>query len=233
MSVTFPNVPDAPGVPQVARAFLPNPTSAGVTIGGAVLASLFGLISTQSQWGIYDSSHNLVFEPDSILEFECHPKADIADFPVQGDSSGDPTSFASYNKVVLPWDARIRMSKGSTLLDRQQFLKSLKTAFNSIGLYTIVTPEETYQYADILNYDIVRSTEGQRATGAYFLHEIDVYFRQILSVQAQYSTTTLANASNPSAVPMSVTGAVLPQDVAGQYASLASGASLSGAYGAF
>jgi len=233
MSVTFPNVPNAPGVPQVARAFLPNPTSAAVTIGGAVLASLFGLISAQNQWGIYDASGNLVFEPDSILDFEYHPKADIADFPVQGDSNGNPTSFASYNKVVLPWDARVRMSKGSALTDRQQFLKSLKTAFNSIGLYMIVTPEETCQNCDIVNYDVVRSTQGQRATGAFFLHEVDVYFKQIQSVQAQYSTTTLSNASNPSAQPQAVTGAVLPQDVAGQYASLANGASLSGAYGAF
>lgn len=233
MSVTFPNVPNFPGVPQIARATLPNPSSVAVTLGGAVLSSLFGLISSQSQWGIYDSNHNLVFEPDSILEFECRPKADISDFPVQGDSSGNPTSFASYNKVVLPWDARVRMSKGSTLADRQQFLKSLKTAFNSVGLYTIITPEETYSSCDILNYDIVRTTEGQRATGAYFLHEIDVYFRQILSVQAQYSTTALANASNPSALPQSVTGAVLPGFATGAIANQAAAASLSGAYGAF
>lgn len=233
MSVTFPNVPNAPGVPQVARAVLPTPSSIAVTLAGGVLSSLFGLVSTQSQWGIYDSSGNLVFQPDSILDFECHPKSDISDFPVQGSSTGNPTSFASYNKVVLPWDSRVRMSKGSTLTDRQQFLKSLKTAFNSIGLYTIATPEETYPNADILNYDIVRSSEGMRATGAYFLYEIDVFFRQILSVQAQYSTTVLQNASNPSALPQATTGAVLPQNVAGQYAELASGASYTGAFGAF
>lgn len=232
MSVTFPNVPNAPGVPQVARAFLPSPTSIAVALTGAVVSSLFGLISTQNQWGVFDSSGNLVFEPDSFLDFECHPKADIPDFPVQG-TGNNPTSFASYNKVVLPWESRIRMSKGSALTDRQQFLKSIKAAFNSIGLYTIITPEETYQYCDILNYDIVRTSEGDRAPGANFLAEIDVFFKQILTVQAQYSTTALQNASNPSAVPMTSTGAVLPQDVSGQSGTLASGASLSGAYGAF
>lgn len=232
MSVTFPNVPNAPGVPQVARAFLPTPSSVTVALEGGVLSSLFGLISTQSQWGVFDSSGNLVFEPDSFLDFECHPKSDIADFPVQG-SNGTPTSFASYNKVVLPWDSRIRMSKGSTLTDRQQFLKSIKTAFSSVGLYTIITPEETYQYCDILNYDIVRSSEGDRATGAYFLAEIDVYFKQILSVQAQYSTTALQNAQSPSALPQSKTGAVLPGFASGALANQAAAASLSGAYGAF
>lgn len=232
MSVTFPNVPNYPGVPQLARAVLPTPSSVAVSIGGAVLSSLFGLIATQSQWGVYDSSGDLVFEPDSFLEFECHPKSDISDFPVQGEN-GDPTSFASYNKVLLPWDSRIRMSKGSELTDRQQFLKSIKTAFNSIGLYTIITPEETYQNCDILNYDIVRTSEGTRATGAYFLAEIDVYFKQILSVQAQYSTTALANAANPSAQPQLVAGAVLPQDLSGQIQTEASSASYAGAFGAF
>lgn len=232
MSVTFPNVPNAPGVPQVARAFLPNPTSIAVTLGGAVLTALFGLISSQSQWGILDSTGAFVLEADSILEFEHHPKWDIPDFPVQGTGTS-PTSFASYNKVQLPFDIRVRMSKGSTLTDRQQFLKALDAAANSIALYTILTPEFTYQNADILNYDVVRSSQGDSANGAFFLTEIDVFFRQILSVQAQYSTTVLQNASNPSALPQSTTGAVLPQDVSGQYAALANGASLSGAYGAF
>jgi hypothetical protein len=232
MSVTFPNVPNAPGVPQVARAFVPTPTSIAVTLGGAVLASLFGLISAQSQWGILDSSGNFVLEADSILEFEHHPKWDISDFPVQG-TGNNPTSFASYNKVKLPFETRVRMSKGSTLAQRQQFLKALDAAADSIALYTVITPELSYPNADILNYDLVRSSQGDRADGAFFLSEIDIYFRQIITIQAQYSTTALQNASNPSAVPMASNGAVLPQDVAGQYATLASGASLSGAYGAF
>jgi hypothetical protein len=231
VSVTFPNVPNLPGVPQLARAALPSATSITVAIGGAVLSSLFGLLTQQNQWGIYDSSGALVFEPDSILEFEHHPKADISDFPVQGTGT-NPTSFASYNKVVLPYDARVRMSKGSTLAERQQFLNALDTAYQSIALYTIITPEKTYSNCDILNYDLVRSTDGARAVGAYFLTEIDVYFRQILSVQAQYSTTTLQNASNPSAQPQAATGNVQLQPISLSAATQASNASLTSAFGA-
>jgi hypothetical protein len=232
MSVTFPNVPNAPGVPQVARAFVPNPTSVAVTFGGALLSSLFGLISSQSQWGILDSSGSFVLQADSILEFEHHPKWDILDFPVQG-TGNNPTSFASYNKVKLPFDCRVRMSKGSTLTERQQFLKALGAAADSIALYTILTPEASYQNADILNYDIVRSSQGDRADGAFFLTEVDVYFRQIVSVQAQYSTTELQNAANPSAQPQAQMGVVQPLNGNGALLNKANSATYSDAFGAF
>lgn len=232
MSVTFPNVPNAPGVPQVARATLPTPSAAVVALGGAVLSSLFGSVSSQSIWGIYDSSGALLVQPDSILEFEHHPRWNIPDFPVQGTGTA-PTAFASYNKVKLPFDIRVRMSKGSTLTDRQQFLTALDNAADSIALYTILTPERTYQNADILYYDIVRTTQGTRADGAYFLTEVDVFFRQILSVQAQYSTTALQNAANPSAQPQAATGAVLPQTPSSSLAIQAAAAPLSGFNGAF
>lgn len=232
MSVTFPNVPNVPGVPQVARAFVPNPTSVAVTIGGAVLSSLFGLIAGQSQWGILDSNGNFVLEADSILDFEHHPKWDISDFPVQGTGT-NPTAFVTYNKVKLPFEIRVRMSKGSTLSDRQQFLKALDAAADSIALYTILTPEFPYQNADILNYDIVRSSQGDRADGAFFLTEIDVYFRQVISVQAQYSTTALQNASNSSAQPQVQTGVVQPQNLSGQIQNEASSGTYSDAFGAF
>lgn len=232
MSVTFPNVPNAPGVPQVARAFVPSPASVAVTIGGAVLSSLFGFISGQSQWGILDASGSFVLEADSILDFEHHPKWDISDFPVQGTGS-NPTAFATYNKVKLPFEIRVRMSKGSTLADRQQFLKALDAAADSIALYTILTPEFTYQNADILSYDVVRSSQGDRADGAFFLTEVDVYFRQVISVQAQYSTTALQNAANPSAQPQAQTGVVQPLALSSQLQSEASSATFSDAFGSF
>jgi hypothetical protein len=228
MSVSFPNVPNFPGVPQLARAAVPTPSSIAVTLGGAVLTALFGLVSTQSQWGIFDASGNAIFEPDSVLEFEHHPRWRISDFPVQGTGT-TPTAFASYNKVKLPYDARVRMSKGSTLADRQTFLKALDAAANSIALYTILTPEYSYQNCDIEYYDVVRSF----GEGAYFLTEVDVYFKQIVSVQAQYSTTTLQNASNPSALPQSVAGTVQLQPISLAAATQTANASLATAFGSF
>jgi hypothetical protein len=233
MSVLFPDVPNYPGVPQLARlsSSVAN-TVAPISIQATGLINLFGAIFPTETWGIFDSSGNAVVTPDTFLDFEHHPRWKISDFPVQGTAT-NPVAFASYNKVKLPFDCRVRMAIGSTLAARQQLLTALDTAADSINLYTILTPERTYQNCDIEYYDVVRANQGLSADGAYFLNEIDVYFKQIIPVQAQYSTTQLQNATNPSALPQSVSGNVLPQDVAGQYAALANGASLDGANGSF
>lgn len=240
MSILFPDVPNLPGVPQLARetlsnvptptqlagAALPNESSVITFAGGLGLTALFGLISAQSQWGIFDANFNAVLIPDSILEFEHHPRWRISDFPVQG-TGNTPTAFASYNKVKLPFDCRVRMSKGGSLSDRKTFLSTLDAAADSLALYTLMSPERSYDNLNIEYYDIIR-TSGE---GAFFLTEIDVYFKQIVSVQAQYSTTALQNAVNPSAQPSANTGAVLPQPVSSAVSGLAGNASLAGAFG--
>ena len=233
MSVLFPDVPQLPGVPQLARLAGVSPAPV-ISIGGAVLGSLFGntLTSAQSGWGIYDSNNNLVVVADSILEFEHHPHWRISDFPVQG-SGTVPTSFASYNKVKLPYEARVRLCKAGTLADRQLLLSALDNAANNTALYSIVTPERTYKNADIQSYDLVRSTDGDRAPDAYFLTQVDINFIEVISVQAQYSTTALQNAQNPSAQPQNALGTVQLQPISGPSANLVTNATLSNAFGAF
>ena len=80
---------------------------------------------------------------------------------------------------------------------------------------------------------MVRTTQGLSADGAFFLTEVDVYFKQIIPVQAQYSMTALQNAANPSAQPVANTGAVLPQTPAPSLISELGNASLTGASGGF
>jgi hypothetical protein len=233
MSVLVPNVPNLPGVPQVGRlpgAVSPTGISIASNIVGTLLGNAFGI--NASAWGIFDSSGKTVVIPDAVLEFEHHPRWRISDFPVQGTATA-PTAFASYNKVKLPFECRMRICKASSLSDRQALLTALDTAANSIALYTITTPERNYQNADIESYDVVRTTEGMRARDAYFLTEIDIHFIEIVSVQAQYSTTALQNAQNPSAQPQSVSGITIPQAASGALANQAAAASLSGAFGAF
>ena len=233
MSVLFPDVPQLPGVPQLARLAGVSPATV-ISIGGAVLGSLFGntLTSAQSGWGIYDSNNNLVVVADSILGFEHHPHWRISDFPVQG-SGTVPTSFASYNKVKLPYEARVRLCKAGTLADRQLLLSALDNAANNTALYSIVTPERTYKNADIQSYDLVRSTDGDRAPDAYFLTQVDINFIEVISVQAQYSTTVMQNAQNPSAQPQNSLGTVQLQPISGPSANLVTNATLSNAFGAF
>ena len=221
MSVLFPDVPQLPGVPQLARLAGVSPATV-ISIGGAVLGSLFGntLTSAQSGWGIYDSNNNLVVVADSILEFEHHPHWRISDFPVQG-SGTVPTSFASYNKVKLPYEARVRLCKAGTLADRQLLLSALDNAANNTALYSIVTPERTYKNADIQSYDLVRSTDGDRAPDAYFLTQVDINFIEVI------------NAQNPYAQPQNSLGTVQLQPISGPSANLVTNATLSNAFGAF
>lgn len=232
MSLTFPNVPNLPGVPQLARAALPNVQSLTVALGGAVLSSLFGSLSTQNQWGIFDSDGTAVIIPDSFLAFEHHPRWKISDFPVQGTQT-TPTAFATYNKVKLPFDCRVRMSKGGSVSDRKTFLTVLEALAESIDMYSILTPEYQYQNCDIEYYDVVRETQGQQSNGAYALWEVDVYFKSVVPVQAQYSTTQLANAANPSAQPDYVSGVVLPQTPSNYVEQAAGNGSLENTFGAF
>ncbi len=233
MSVLFPDVPQLPGVPQLAR-LVGISTASVISIGGAVLGSLFGntLTSAQSGWGIYDSNNNLVVVADSILEFEHHPHWRVSDFPVQGNGTV-PTAFASYNKVKLPYEARVRLCKAGSLADRQLLLSALDNAANNTALYSIVTPERTYKNADIQSYDLVRSTDGDRAPDAYFLTQVDINFIEVISVQAQYSTTALQNAQNPSAQPQNALGTVQLQPISGPSSNLITNATLSNAFGAF
>lgn len=233
MSVLFPNVPNLPGVPQLAR--LPGFNVATVSsIAGNILGQLFGNLfgAPPVLWQILDSSGNVVLQPDSVLEFEHHPNWRVSDFPVQGTATA-PTAFATYNKVKLPFECRMRVCKAGTLSDRQAFLTTLDAAANSIALYTIVTPERNYGYADIQYYDIVRTTDGTRSKDAYFLTEIDIYFIEVVPIQAQYSTTALQSAQNPSAQPQKTLGITLPNIASGALANQAASASLAGAFGAF
>ena len=224
MSVLFPNVPNLPGVPQLARA--EGQVFSAIQLTGAI-TSLFGFSSGQQQWGIVDANGDSVLTPDSYIEFEHHPKWRVSTYPVQGTAT-TPSAFASYDKVKLPAEWRMRCTKGGNLSDRQTILNTLDSLANTIALYSILTPEKSYPNVDIQSYDIVR--EG--GNGAFWLSEIDIYFIEIIPVTAQYSTTQLSNATNTSAIPQAVNGNVAAQ-VASQYASLASGASLSSAFGAY
>lgn len=231
--LTFPNVPNLPGVPQLARAALPSETSVVTFAGGLALSSLFGLVSTQNQWGIFANDGAAIFVADSILEFEHHPRWNISDFPIQGTGSA-PTAYASYNKVKLPFECRVRMSKGGKVSDRATFLKALDDAADSVSLYYILTPEYRYNNVDIEYYDVVRSSQGAQADGAYFLTEVDVYFKSINSVQAQYSTTNLLpNAANPSALPPANAGAVTASQPAPSLITELDDGSVAGASGGF
>lgn len=218
----FPNVPKLPGVPQLARSLQFPPAPAPVLGLALALGKLWQSIFAQPQWAIYksipagtqdasDSTPTVtvaaqrvpVVVPDSFGEFSYRNESSVSDFPVQDGA------FASYDKVANPFEIVVRMYKGGSKEARKKFLDSIQAIAGTLDFYDIVTPERAYLNVNVTRVEISRRGAG----GAYFLSEVDLFFREIRTVTASYSTTATEtqNAQNPSAAPVVNTGTVQPQ----------------------
>jgi hypothetical protein len=202
MSLPFPNVPFAPGVPNVPRSAT-NPVSDNVSIGDqAVTGSLWESAQSTVSWAILDSSGNSAIDADSFVNFGNPKDSDIPNFPIE------QGSFATYNKVILPYTITIRLTKGGTQTDRTQFLMDVEALYQSVDLYTILTPELSYENMNLQRYEVQR----RGANGAFWLSEVDLTFIQIDNEQQQYTntSTTTQDAQNPSAQGVDNVGTVQP-----------------------
>lgn len=202
----YPDVPAFRGVPQLVR----SPTAAQIRAlaiaNAAVAGRLWRSAATQPKWGIFKASNgDQAIVPDNIAAFENRNEARVADFPVQAGA------FASYNKVQVPFELVVRLTKSSDLDGRARFLAAIDTAYKSLDLYNVLTPERTYLDVNITRYEVTRRGGG----GAFYLTDVDLFFREIRQVAAQYSTSAAAtrNAQQPSAVPSVSQGIVQPQPV--------------------
>lgn len=224
----YPDVPFVRGVPQMRR----SPTAAQIRAlaiaTSAISGRLWQAAQSQPKWGVYPAGYQpagtrtlrqivigtrrddntpngRVIVPDSILAFDNRNEYRVSDFPVQAGA------FASYNKVASPFELVVRMSKGGTLEDRAVFLRQVAAVNASLALYDVRTPERTYLNVNVIRHEVTR----RGAQGAYFLTEVDLFFREIRQVAAQYSTTEAAtrNAEEPSARPPVNQGIVQPEAV--------------------
>lgn len=210
----YPNVPDLPGVPQVPRQ--PGVTYTTPTIGTeATQGALWQSSQAAPTWGIFDLNNNQVVTPDSVIEFANRNEWQVSSFPVQAGA------FASYNKVIIPFELSVRMTKGQSLSDRETFINQIASIAGNTTLYTVITPEWTYTPVNITRYEVSR----RGASGAYFLAEVDVFFIQIIQVNAQYSTVSqTTNAADPTAQPSVSQGNVFLQSTTPQIQSSADSA---------
>jgi hypothetical protein len=197
----FPNVPALPGVPQLVRSLL-FPPSPLPSIGSQASSGLWASSGELPTWGVFDSSGTQVIDPDNIFSLSNRNEWRLLDYPVQDGA------FASFNKVIVPFEVSVRMTKGGSQSDRSAFLDQIEAIAGDLNLYDILTPEVTYTDVNITRYELTRRS----AEGAFFL-EVDLFFRQILQVAAQYSTSAAntQNAQNPAAVPPDNTGLVQSQ----------------------
>lgn len=226
----YPDVPAFRGVPQLVRSPTAEQIQALAIATSAIRGRLWQSAQLQPKWGIFkngvtpdvsrrrrlvefppitgrprEDASNAAIIPDNIMALDNRNEARVADFPVQAGA------FAAYNKVNVPYELTVRLTKGGSVDDRARFLASIEAAFRSLDLYYVLTPERTYLDVNLTRYEVTR----RGVNGAYFLTEVDVFFREIRQVAAQYSTSVAAtrNAQEPSARPSVSQGVVQPQPV--------------------
>lgn len=191
MSVEFPDVPDAPGVPPVLRDGLPPaPVDSALTADGPDISS-----NVQgARWGVYLNGA-LVLEPDSVVSFEFSHQFRVSNFPIEGGK------FAAYNKVATPFDTRVQFAKGGNDEDRASFLAALDTTIRALDLYDVITPERTYTGVNLTRYDFKR-TSSQGIT----LLLVDLQLEEIRVSAA----ATFTNSKSPAGADAVNDGAVQP-----------------------
>ena len=108
----------------------------------------------KQQWGIYKDGEQVIV-PDAIVGIDFSKEWEISSAP-QEDGA-----FRNYNKVETPFNAKVRLSKGGSIVDRNSFLTTIEDAAASLDLFDVITPERTYIKSNITHYNYTRtSTSG-------------------------------------------------------------------------
>lgn len=136
------------------------------------------------QWGLYDQSGLPAILADNVQSLEVALEAQISDFPVENGG------FASYNKVIRPFDVRVAMTKGGSVEDRQAFVQQVQDAWQSLELFNVVTPEVVYLDVNVVG--VRRLVESDRGVGLMML---DVSLRKVRQTGRLAFTSTAQPAS--------------------------------------
>lgn len=140
------------------------------------------------QWGIFNQDGSIALQPDSIISLDFKREWSIPNYPVE------QGAFETYNKVALPSDTNIRMTKGGTDIERQNFLIQVSALAGSLTLYNVAMPEGTL----ILNVNIIRFDFRRTSTNGVGLLTVDVALREIrVTATAAFSSTAAPSGANP------------------------------------
>ena len=121
-----------------------------------------------SQWGIFSGGGAVVIA-DTVLSLDYKQEWAISDFPVE------EGAFESYDKVQLPFDARVRFVAGGSISNREALLSSIAAIAGTTQVFDVVTPEAVYPSATISHYSYARA--ANRGLG---LLSVDVWLLQIV-----------------------------------------------------
>jgi hypothetical protein len=174
---------------------------AGVNVfSGAVLlvADAISIAPTSvSQWGIFLDGEAVVVA-DNVTAFSFKKSSRISKYPQE------QGAFASYNKVAVPFEPKIKFSTGGSIEDKANFIASVDAISGDLNLYTVVTPEVSYASCNVVDYDYDRNH------GNAGLLEIDVWLEQVVIA----GTSTFSNTASPTDATQQQGGIVQPGSAA-------------------
>lgn len=144
--VDYPNVPDVPGVPALAR----GPSNTGFSIPLLFQDLVSFLVGSEAaQWGLFKDGVPVVIA-DSVLSFDYRQDFQALTYPIE------EGGFETYNKVQLPFAVRLRFGTGGSESDREALLSSIAAAVASNELFDAVTPEAIYLSVNPIHQDYKR-----------------------------------------------------------------------------
>ena len=217
MPLPIPNVPPYPGVPP-----LPGGGIAAI-LPVLALVDAIGLgVFSGPQWGIFAQSGAPVLVANSVFGVEYARDYRISDYPQE------QGAFESYNKVQVPYQAKITFLVGGSVAARAAFLEAAGSAVAALDLFTIVTPEFSYPNANLTHYSYRRE-----ARHGVTLIMVDVWCEEVritgtaqlsppaaaASSQAPTASGTLSDTQSPNGAATQQGGTVQAQPQGGGSAS--------------
>lgn len=129
----------------------------------------------QPQWGIFTQDGDPVLVGDAVNSVEYARDYRISDYPQERGA------FASYNKVRVPYQAKVGFLIAET---RADFLNNVEQTVASLNLVFVTTPEITYPNANLTHYNYRRV-----ARNGVTLILVEVWCEEIRIVAPPTTTT--------------------------------------------
>lgn len=190
----FPNVPKAEGVPPVKRdASNPGDTPTQALDGDTITVNGFGT----DTWGVYTDGNAKALEPDTIVSVGYQAEHRVADYPIE------QGGFETYDKVELPFEVMVVMTKGGSWEERRAFVSAVEEIRGDTKLYLVVTPEKTYRNVNITRVSIDRSREQ----GAGLI-TVEMHLREV----RENATASFSNSKEAASADTVNNGSVQAQD---------------------
>lgn len=183
----YPLVPQLPGVPPLLRA--------GAQIFDTITLGFFGasdalnsIIGTgQSNWGIVDEAGNPIAVYDSFTAMRYRNESQISNYPVE------LGGFVAYNKVANPYDIQVVLTCGGSEAKVSQFLIDLEIVRESLDLVSIISPEFTFESANVTAIDYSRT----QSEGSHMIQATLTCVEVRQTARADFSTNKNPEADDP------------------------------------